>query len=301
MTSIDEWLNAANRFPLLTAEEELLLARQVQVWLIHPPPVPAPVERRGQRARRRMIEANLRLVHNCWKRYGSQLPTDPVDLLQEGAIGLARAVEKFNPAKGYKFSTYAYWWIRQAMGRVGQRGGGAIRLPSTVSELKRRFRDGENLQPSELERLRAMLAAQVTVALEASIRHSEQDGSLSLLDILPAGGADPFEQLEADTTTEQVLTALVGLPPMDRQAMELLWGLSDGHEHTARQVAQLLGIRIQAVQGIAVGARQRVQAMLNGSAVEEPLPESMHEPLPQPIPSGLPQTFVQLSLSILIP
>ena len=110
--------------PLLTHEEELLLGRSVQQWLAleiegSPTPEQKRIIRRGQKAKERMFNANLRLVVSIAKRYTRAVTKlELADLIQEGCIGLNRAIEKFDPARGYKFSTYSYWWIRQGITRA---------------------------------------------------------------------------------------------------------------------------------------------------------------------------------------
>ena len=134
--SFNDYLAAIGRIPLLTPEQELQLARTVQEFLSDPAP-DKKLQRRGMKARDRMLEANLRLVVHVAKRYSSSgdragIPIS--DLVQEGTIGLFRAVEKFDPSRGYKFSTYAYWWIRQAITRALE--GSIIRLPTKYRQIK---------------------------------------------------------------------------------------------------------------------------------------------------------------------
>lgn len=129
--------------PLLTPTEELLLGKQVQAWLSEPAPCPYAIERRGRRARDRMIRANLGLVLKLVSRYvprtkGTVMSEE--DLFQEGCIGLTRACEKFEPEKGYRFSTYSYWWIRQAMGRAAEEACTTIRVPSQSRAVERRWK-----------------------------------------------------------------------------------------------------------------------------------------------------------------
>lgn len=125
------WHDQCGRIPLLTPSEEIILGQQVRAWLDHPPPPPAAIARRGLRARDRFVSANLRLVINFCERYRSVPQQYQDDLLQAGNLGLMRAVEKFDPARGYKFSTYAYWWIRQGIHSFLEHYGRSIRLPTT--------------------------------------------------------------------------------------------------------------------------------------------------------------------------
>jgi len=133
MTTVQFWLNEAGRHPLLAASEEIELGRQVRGWLDHPDPCPRTI-RRGRRARDRMVNGNLRLVASVVRREIRKYPrlvgtSDHVDMLQAGAIGLMRGAEKFDPERGYKFSTFATWWIWQATTRWVATDCRTIRLP----------------------------------------------------------------------------------------------------------------------------------------------------------------------------
>lgn len=136
---VAHWLGQAGRLPLLRADEELhlgALVRAWQDWKPTPDDAPPAVRRRGLRARDRMVTANLRLVAHVCKKARPGLgvhvsDADLPDLLQAGAIGLQRGVEKFDPARGYKLSTYAYWWIRQGISRHIDSHGRTIRVPTT--------------------------------------------------------------------------------------------------------------------------------------------------------------------------
>ena len=134
--SIRDYLRAIGKTPLLTPAEELELARAVQLMLPlleidTPTPEQLTVINKGKQAKNRMIQANLRLVVTIAKKYQNR-GLDLMDLVQEGSLGLERAVEKFDPTKGYKFSTYAYWWIRQSVTRALQIDSRTIRLPVHV-------------------------------------------------------------------------------------------------------------------------------------------------------------------------
>jgi len=187
-----QWMNGAGRMPLLTHREELELGRLVRAWQDWPGGVdaaPALVRRRGLRARERMVTANLRLVVAQSRRYwprarmmGFELP----DLLQEGAVGLQRAAEKFDPTRGYKFSTYGVPWIRQAMGRLLDHHGGAVRLPIQVGSAMHRLRAGTlewaDLDESLQLRVTDALRLQRVLSLDAQVG---EDGS-TLADFVAA-------------------------------------------------------------------------------------------------------------------
>ncbi len=163
--SIGRRLEGAGRVPLLTAAEELHLGsmvREWQDWPGGPDQSPAGVRRRGLRARDRMASANLRLVVAVARKFSPAVQRRGLRLedgLQEGVIGLLRGVEKFDPQAGYKFSTYGYWWIRQAIGRW-LHSSAVIRLPLKVSEQLGRLSvaEIEAMAPAKRARLQAAIA-----------------------------------------------------------------------------------------------------------------------------------------------
>jgi RNA polymerase primary sigma factor len=134
---LSDYLRLLGRIPLLSPAEELHLGGIVQQWLSHPNP-PTALRRRGVRARNRMVSANLRLVVLICRRYRNQighLQLELLDLLQAGNLGLIRAVEKFDPTRGYRFSTYGCWWIRQSVRRYMNSLGSSIRIPIQMRSL----------------------------------------------------------------------------------------------------------------------------------------------------------------------
>lgn len=161
MTDIlGDYLRAISRIPLLTDQEELHLGRLVRSWLDDPEPVPL-VVRKGKRALNRIVTANLRLVVSVVtksRRRLRHLSVEPIDLIQAGNLGLIRAAEKFDPSRGYRFSTYAYWWIRQAVSRHLQEHGALIRVPYPLANLATRL---EALQQAGQRRLKPEAAAEL--------------------------------------------------------------------------------------------------------------------------------------------
>ena len=137
MDSFGDYLQEIGRVPLLTDHEEIYCSRQIQAWLQYvggPEAAPAQVRRRGRRAKERLMAGNLRLVVSvCKKKMGNGLELQ--DMVQEGSLGLSRAAEKFDATRGYKFSTYAYWWIRQGLNRAISQQSRTIRIPSNRREL----------------------------------------------------------------------------------------------------------------------------------------------------------------------
>jgi RNA polymerase primary sigma factor len=250
-----EWLRQAGRVPLLTPAEEIHLGAAVREWLDNPSgpdAAPAAVQRRGLRAKNRMVAANLRLVVSVAQKYrtgGERAGLALEDLLQEGAIGLQRGAEKFDPALGYKFSTYAYWWIRQAIGRAVD-AGGAIKLPGgSAGQLRRVIAQGtmQDLKAGERQRLEAVCAAQVVTSLDAPIKGDDNQRS-TLADLVAADGDDPLQDLDA----QLIVGRLRGLLPDDVALVEQV--LSEGAAVVARQ----RGISRSAVHARVRVARDRL-------------------------------------------
>jgi len=236
------YLLGVGRVPLLTASEEVALAKRI--------------ERGDLDAKRRMIEANLRLVVSIAKNYmGRGLSL--LDLIQEGSIGLIRAVEKFDHRRGYKFSTYGSWWIRQAVGRaVGDRAR-TIRIPVHISEkltLMRRTREAmtahEGSEPGE-ERLAAELGMSRVATRE--LIHLErlplsldepigEDGDARRGDFVAADCANPSEAASESAERREVRLVVAGLPPRQRRVIIERFGFGQDEPRTLEQVGRGLGV-----------------------------------------------------------
>ena len=239
---MSDYLRMIGRIPLLTAAEEITLATAVQDWKTHPngpDACPNPTRRRGIRARERMISANLRLVVSVAKKQtsnGAQFGLSLLDLIQEGSIGLMRGVEKFDPARGYKLSTYAYWWIRQGISRaIGTAIGGnyGIKIPENAQAVAKRvrllreeYKAKHGLLPSlewiadqlkmKLEPLRMTLES-VARARTVSIDQVSNNGEGSaLLDLI----ADPNSELKIELDLELAAQALNCIPSESREIIE---------------------------------------------------------------------------------
>lgn len=188
-----DYLRAIGRIPMLTPAEELHLAAVVQEWLNHAHPDDI-LERRGRRAMERMVTANLRLVVSACRPHQQRVRhqgLDPIDLVQAGNLGLIRAVERFDPTRGYRFSTYAYWWIRQAVVRHIQEHGSAIRIPPQVMDLARKLealRGGDG-GPRSLAAMAAELG-ETEPRLAFVLRTVQNSRALSLDQRLGVGDAD---------------------------------------------------------------------------------------------------------------
>ena len=275
------------RVPMLTAAEEITLGTQVQTWLNDPEPSPALV-RRGRRAQNRMVEANLRLVVTVANKYSRQVPaSDYMDLVQAGNIGLVRAVEKYDPTRGYKFSTYAYWWIRQGVTRMIETQTRLIRLPSSttqklnqVASTTRRLVQELHRNPSKSELAEALditttdlelllSRSQACLSLDA---HANGDGSLSTIGELVA---DPsvidLEEEEEASTMAQMLGYVSQLDQRQRALIEGTIGI-DQPIKTLNKLAKELGINPAQASKQLREAKMRLRWLANTHPKPSPLP-----------------------------
>ena len=243
--AVGAWLAAAGRVPLLTAAEELHLGamvREWQDWPDGPDAAPAPVRRRGLRARDRMVAANLRLVMNVAKRYHRAIERRRLaqeDALQEGTLGLMWGAELFDPAKGYKFSTYAYWWVRQGLTRWLNTSD-TIRIPVHLREKINRGDD-----PTGDERL----AAAAAVLHPRSLDRLVGEGQSSLGELLAAPAEDPLEALDAIALVARMRQAW----PDDVALIEL------AQDHKSPELAALLDVARPTVANRLAAARGRLR------------------------------------------
>ncbi|TVT56294.1 sigma-70 family RNA polymerase sigma factor [Amycolatopsis rhizosphaerae] len=271
--AVGSYLNAIGAIPLLSATEEVELAKRIEAGVYaaellrradagEQEPARdrrdlAAVVRDGERARSHMIQANLRLVvAAARKRRDHMLPLG--DLIQEGNLGLIHAVEKFDYTKGYKFSTYAMWWIRQAIQRGVAFGGRTIRLPEHTND-----------QLLKLERVEAALrrdldheptvaelaeAASLPVARVSELRDVGRvaasldtpvgdDGDTDLGELLGDIEADPVgEAIERQASAARLAEVLDSLPPLAKKVLTLRYGLYDGRERTLKDTAEHAGV-----------------------------------------------------------
>ncbi|MGO9754582.1 MAG: RNA polymerase sigma factor RpoD/SigA [Solirubrobacteraceae bacterium] len=240
--SLDLFFRDACRHALLTAAEEIELAKRI--------------ERGDLGAKDRMINANLRLVVSQARRYqGHGLPLE--DLVQEGMLGLIRAVEKFDWRRGFKFSTYGTLWIRQAIQRGLQNSGRTIRLPVHVAQRQAKVRKVESelsvtlgREPTDEE---IATVAELPVEQVSEIRELARnlasldqpvsdDGDLVLGDLLPSDRPDAFDELADRLREQQVAEVLARLPERERNVIELRFGLSGDEPRSVRQTGTELGI-----------------------------------------------------------
>ncbi len=317
--AVRAYLHEIGRVPLLSHEDEIVLGKQVQQlmtlleiketleaelpvsedadetdaeeveishkqWAEAAGMTEAELEnhlRRGQRSKRKMIEANLRLVVAVAKKYQKR-NLEFLDLIQEGTLGLERGVEKFDPMKGYKFSTYAYWWIRQAITRAIAQQARTIRLPIHITEklnkIKRVQRElsqklgrspnaAEIGQELELEpkQVREYLSiARQPISLDVRIGDNQDT---ELRDLLEDDGASPEDYTVQQSLRQDIFRMLSELTPQQQEVINLRFGLGDGDPLSLAKVGQRMGIsreRVRQLEQQALKHLRRRKATVNG-------------------------------------
>ena len=263
------FLNEIGRHRLLTPVEEIDLAKRI--------------ERGDLAAKERMINANLRLVVSIAKKYqGSELTL--LDLIQEGILGLIRAVEKFDWRKGYRFSTYATWWIRQAVERGMDAKARTIKLPINLVRNQRKLARAENALSVRLDRppTDAELAAEAEISLEDmyALRDAaravtsldrplgeEEDAAFG--DLLPSDQPAPEDEVHISLRTEALRSALGELPDRERRVVELRYGIAGSEPTPLREIGRQLGITPERVRQIESRALGRLGRMRELAALRE--------------------------------
>lgn len=254
--AMSRYMTTVVQYPLLTKGQEIMLARQVQLWVNDSNPSKQ-VERQGKRAYEKLINCNLRLVISIARRY---LPrcrrTDMLDIIQEGNIGLAHGVKKFDPERGYALSTYTYWWIRQAITRYLSTNDRLIKLPSHAVDMLAKMRgwiplfaEEHGRQPT-IEECAEYCGTNPTRMADymeratdaASLDRVVADGSdISLVDCL-SNGDDLMDQLEADFDIENIRNSLDRLSDDDRFIVEAVFALNRNEKATFQQLGRELGV-----------------------------------------------------------
>src|SRR6185312_6196981 len=259
--SVRLYLREIGKIPLLSAEEELALAQRVVAG--------------DKKAKDQMAEANMRLVVSIAKRYVGR-GLDLLDLIQEGNTGLLRAVEKFDPDKGFKFSTYATWWIRQAITRAIADQARTIRIPvhmvETINKLlrtQRRLTQELNREPTNDEIAKAMeidvdkvehimKIKQDISSLDASIRDDEEDSVLADF-IEDEDTVSPEESATGQLLKEQVKEMLSALTEREQKILKLRFGLEDGKSHTLEEVGQEFSVTRERIRQIEAKALAKLR------------------------------------------
>jgi RNA polymerase primary sigma factor len=256
------YLQEIGRFPLLTREEEVFLAKRVA--------------RGDKQAREKLALANLRLVVSIAKKHqGCGLSL--LDLIQEGNIGLMKAIEKFDYKKGYKFSTYATWWIRQAISRAIADKARTIRIPTHVLELMRRIykAEEEHVQeegvPPNMEKLSKMLSVPIeevervkkispyTRSFEEPIG-DEEEGSV-LGDFIGKNATSPLQEAFSELQREELHRALEGLTDRERRVLELRFGVNGMQPLTLEEVGKQFNLSRERIRQIEKEALEKLRGM----------------------------------------
>lgn len=298
------YLQEIGRYPMLTADQEIAYGRQVQQIMAieqrkneltqqldrEPTMVElavdvdkseleiAQIQNLGQRAKQKMVTANLRLVVSIAKKY-TKRNLEFLDLLQEGAIGLQRGVEKFDPNRGYKLSTYVYWWITQSITRAIAEKSRTVRLPIHITEQLNKIKKVQrelfqtlgrpasvveiaetlDLQPSQIRDF--LSSSKQPISLDVKIGDN-QDTELSQL--LPDEGISPDEHITKELLRQDINSLLEALKPTQREVLILRFGLENDQELTLAQIGEKLNVSRERVrqiqqQAITVLRRQKTE------------------------------------------
>jgi RNA polymerase nonessential primary-like sigma factor len=296
------YMQAISRIPLLTHEEEITLGRTVQglrrleeiaeelklraggiepsreLWAAEAGLTPAQLQRKlrqGHRARQRMVSANLRLVFLIARKYAShQLQLE--DLIQEGNLGVIKAVDRFDPSRGYKFSTYAYWWIRDGITRAICNKANSIRLPVHVSGQLSKLRQAQRelwqelgrapsveelaqftgLKPLDIREI--LFRAQQPLSLDASWSAMDDD---NLMERIRCAAPRPEEQLSRQLLTSDMEQLLHRLPPQEAELLRLRYGIDQEEPMNLSAAARAMGLTRDAARGLERRATASIQRL----------------------------------------
>lgn len=262
MESIKTYLKEIRHIPLLKPEEEIELAKKIKQG--------------NKEARKKMIRSNLRIVVNIAKRYAYfGLPL--MDLIEEGNIGLMKAVDRFNPARGFRFSTYAAWWIRQAISRAVSEQGRLIRVPVYINDMISRFKKtNETLMqklsrsPSATELAKAMNMSidklkqlnswmTKTSSLEAPVGEEGEERIKDLIE--DENAASPEDGISRILNKERVVGLLDHITERERKILDMRFGLHEQKPHTLAGIAKKLNVSRERIRQIEEGAIKKLRKL----------------------------------------
>jgi RNA polymerase primary sigma factor len=263
MENIRLYLKDIKKLPLLTPEEEIELALRIK--------------KGDKAARHKMIQSNLRLVINIAKKY-SHLGVSMLDLIEEGNMGLMKAVEKFNPKKGYRFSTYAAWWIRQYISRAIANQGKTVRMPVYIIELMMRFKKvteqltallkrkpklNEIAKRMRLPMKRARELNKMTTGVSSLNAPIGDEGSTEFLDMIEDENlVSAVDGLSNFLIQERIKELLEKMNKREKKILSLRFGLKDGVPHTLRDTAKHFNITRERVRQIESAAMKKMREMM---------------------------------------
>ena len=252
------FLNEIRRYPLLTAAEEVELAKRI--------------ERGDVEAKERMINSNLRLVVSIAKKYQGQ-ELSLLDLIQEGILGLIRATEKFDWRKGYKFSTYATFWIRQAIQRGVANKARTIRIPVHIGQRERKIgrierelsaklgrdpTDAEIAQAADLPPQQVAEVREAARTITSLDRPIGEEGETAFGDLLPSGDPEPQEEVHLSLQEETLRKAVAQLPEREREVVKLRYGINGDEPTPLRETGRRLGLSPERVRQVESDALERL-------------------------------------------
>ena len=265
MDPIRAYLKDIRTIPLLTAKQEIELAKRIK--------------RGDAKAKRQMTLANLRLVINIAKRY-SHLGVPLLDLIEEGNLGLMKAVTKYNPQKGFRFSTYAAWWIRQYITRAIANQGKTVRIPVYMTELLSKFKrvteeltQKRSRKPSvrelsrrmqlpleRIRRLQELVTASQAASLETPVG---EEGETEMIDLIQDHASpSPQDEITRFLQHERIESLLKQMSDRERRLLSLRYGLEDGISRTLGETAKFFGITRERVRQIEVATMRKIRAYL---------------------------------------
>ncbi len=269
MENIKSYIKEVRKAPLLTAKEEIELSKKARKGDIN--------------SRDKMIRSNLRLVINIAKKY-IHLGIPLMDLIEEGNVGLMKAVEKFNPKKGFRFSTYAAWWIKQSITRSVFDQSRTVRIPVYVNELLTKYKKTNERLMGKLKRIPtdAEIAKSMRVSIDkiTKVRSYvtktssldapiDEDGNSEIMDLVEdKSSANPEQELNNFFTKERLRGLLGNINEREHEILDLRFGLTDGRIRTLAEVSKKLGVSRERIRQIEENALKKLKKFMSDQEKE---------------------------------